>query len=330
MIETIYVESALRAHPLATALGTRFPAARVIECDHYGEVFNRRRQHFRAQKSAPSLLVAEKTGRRVLPVPAGYGLDGADGYYFSHMLNCLYDCRYCFLQGMFRSAHYVLFVNYEDFMQDICAIAGATTQPVWFFSGYDCDSLALEPVTGFAAAFLPLFEELDNAWLELRTKSTQVAALLARTPCERVVTAFSLSPDIVADRFESRTPQLARRLSAAARLADAGWPIALRFDPVILVEDFFKHYGTFFDRVCTALDGVRPHSITLGAFRLPPDYFQRMQRMFPDEALFAGTLEQDRGGVTYPSGDRLRMLDWCRDEIAARWPQTPLYEQGDA
>ena len=31
------------------------------------------------------------------------------------MHNCIYDCRYCFLQGMYRSAHYVVFINYEDY-----------------------------------------------------------------------------------------------------------------------------------------------------------------------------------------------------------------------
>ena len=36
----------------------------------------------------------------------------------------------------------------------------------WFFSGYDCDSLALEPVTGFAASTLDLFEGLPGACLE--------------------------------------------------------------------------------------------------------------------------------------------------------------------
>ena len=35
------------------------------------------------------------------------------------MLNCVYDCRYCFLQGMYRSANYVLFVNYDDFRVQI-------------------------------------------------------------------------------------------------------------------------------------------------------------------------------------------------------------------
>ena len=41
----------------------------------------------------------EELRKLVHPVPATYGIGGDENYYFSHMLNCLYDCRYCFLQG---------------------------------------------------------------------------------------------------------------------------------------------------------------------------------------------------------------------------------------
>jgi hypothetical protein len=42
-------------------------------------------------------------------------------------------------------AHYVLHVNYEDFGTDIdTLLATADGEPCWFFSGYDCDSLAME------------------------------------------------------------------------------------------------------------------------------------------------------------------------------------------
>ena len=174
MIDTIYVEDAVAMHTRSREIIARFKDARIVQCRHYGEVFNRRKQNFRLQKIRPALILARKLNRRVLPVPAGYGIDGARGYYFSHMLNCLYDCRYCFLQGMFRSAHYVLFVNYEEFIADIERVCGETAEDVWFFSGYDCDSLALDPVTGFVDDFVPTFAKLKNAWLELRTKSTQI------------------------------------------------------------------------------------------------------------------------------------------------------------
>ncbi|MDD1611585.1 MAG: DNA photolyase, partial [Methylococcaceae bacterium] len=169
MIETIYIEENLRNHPRVLEVTARFPEARRIICGRYGEVFNPKAQNFRLQKQRPALILAEKFKNFTLPAPSGYGIGASKNYYFSHMLNCLYDCRYCFLQGMYHSAHYVLFVNYEDFQQDIRRIAGLhPDEAVHFFSGYDCDSLALEPVTGFAAHFLPFFAELPNAWLELR------------------------------------------------------------------------------------------------------------------------------------------------------------------
>ncbi len=105
------------------------------------------------QKRRPSLILAKKHGRLVHPTPAGYGIGTARDFYFSHMLNCLYDCRYCFLQGMYRSASFVVFVNYEDFFEAALETAGeAPGEDVCFFSGYDCDSLAFEGVTRFIAS----------------------------------------------------------------------------------------------------------------------------------------------------------------------------------
>ena len=69
------------------------------------------------------------------------------------MLNCVYDCRYCFLQGMYRSANYVLFVNYDDFRVQIEESISSCKGNSIYYSGYDCDSLALEPVSHFCDYF---------------------------------------------------------------------------------------------------------------------------------------------------------------------------------
>ncbi|MFQ5351003.1 MAG: hypothetical protein ACE5EG_11220 [Thermoanaerobaculia bacterium] len=118
-IRRIYVEQAVAGHPRALAVRRRFPGAEMVPCERWGEVFNRRHQSFRLQKRRPALILAQKHGRAVLEALPGYGIGGARNFYFSHMLNCLYYCRYCFLQGMFRSAHYVLFVNYEAFQRAV-------------------------------------------------------------------------------------------------------------------------------------------------------------------------------------------------------------------
>ena len=94
------MERAIAEHELAQRIIARVSGTPVITIDRYGEVFNRAGQNFRLQKRAPALILAKKHGKTVLPAPEGYGFEQGRGFYFSHMLNCLYDCRYCFLQGM--------------------------------------------------------------------------------------------------------------------------------------------------------------------------------------------------------------------------------------
>ena len=71
------------------------------------------------------------------------------------MLNCIYDCKYCFLRGLYNSAHHVFFVNFEDFIEDIEATIKKhkSNEPIIFFSGYDSDSLVFDFMTGFVSTF---------------------------------------------------------------------------------------------------------------------------------------------------------------------------------
>ena len=317
MIDTLYIEENLLNHPRALDIAARFPHARRIPCGRYSEVFNPKAQNFRLQKQRPALILAEKFKNFALPAPAGYGIGARRNYYFSHMLNCLYDCRYCFLQGMYQSAHYVLFVNYEDFEQDIRRLCRShPEEDVHFFSGYDCDSLALEPVTGFAAHFLPFFATLPNAWLELRTKSTQIRTLLTRTPLPRCVVAFSLSPDTVAEKVEHKAPSLQRRLEAICKLQDLGWTLGLRFDPVIFQSGYQTQYRQFFDTVFARVDPDRLHSVSLGSFRLPEHYFKKMQKLYPDERLFAGPLQAVDGMIGYDRSRETDMINFCSELLS--------------
>jgi len=241
MIETIYIEENVKDHPRTAEICQRYNKATRIYCDRYTDVFNNASQNFRAQKQQPSL-------------------------YFSHMLNCLYDCRYCFLQGMYRSANYVVFVNYEDFFQEITNISNSHNQDCWFFSGYDCDSLAMEPVTGFMQHALPVIAKIPNAHLEIRTKSTQVRELLHTTPNGNVVVAFSFTPEPISNSLEHRVPTVDKRIQAMAKVAQHGWNI---------------------------------HSVSYGSFRLPKPYFKKMVKLYPHEKLFALPLTENQSTVSF-------------------------------
>jgi len=291
-----YIEEEVRDTPRVKAILSRLSDTPIVDIGRYGEVFNRNAQNFRLQKQNPALILAKKHGNLVLPSPADYGFNENPSFYFSHMLNCVYDCRYCFLQGMYRSANYVLFTNYEDFASEIDRTASDKTGAV-FYSGYDCDSLALEPVSGFIDYFVPWFSRHTDTTLELRTKSTQVRKLQKFEPLDNCVIAMSFTPEPDHRRWELRVPAIAKRLDALARLQRQGWQIALRFEPLIYSDRFREHYQTLFAGVFSKLNTTDLHSVSIGQFRMPKNFYSRVASLYPDEALFARKFQLQDGQV---------------------------------
>ena len=327
MTDTIYIEEAALDFAKTQEILARYPKARKITIERYGEVFNPRAQNFRLQKQNPALILAVKHEGFVLPAPLDYNIGGEHNFYFSHMMNCVYDCRYCFLQGMYQSANYVVFVNFEDFFAGITATQRRLPEPDrgWFFSGYDCDSLAFEPVTGFVDAALGHFGKHPQSMLELRTKSTQIRPLLRRDPMDNVVVAFSLSPDAVVSRWEARTPSLSKRLLAAARLAEQGWQIGLRFDPVVVTKDSIAAYKTLIGQTFAALPSSSVHSVSLGPFRLPKPFYKKLVRIYPEESLFAADTQTTGNMVSAAPEQESALLQACRDAILDNIPASKYF-----
>lgn len=326
MIDTIYIEEAVLEHPRACRILARYPKAARVVCRRYGEVFNRRAQNFRLQKRRPALILARKFDHLVLDAPAGYGIGGERNFYFSHMLNCAYDCRYCFLQGMYQSAHYVVFVNFEDFENSIDARLGQSPDTdAYFFSGYDCDSLVFESMTGFARHFVPFFACRPRAWLELRTKSVQVRGLLDIPAAPNVVVAFSMTPQPLANALEQGVPPVARRIAAMRRLAQRGWSLGLRFDPLIHHREFRSLYSQLFEAVFSAVPPESVHSVSLGPLRFPKAMFDTIAKLYPDEPLFASPFAQRNGMVSYGSELEQSMHEFCRGALAQYVPQARLF-----
>jgi len=314
-MDTIYIERDVLALPRTRNILERYPSARHIEIDRYTDVFNSTAQNFRTQKKHPALILAKKFGKRVLPTPADYHIGGEHNYYFSHMLNCVYDCRYCFLQGMYRSANYVVFVNFDDFFDDIESQSDKHKKTSWYFSGYDCDSLALEPMTGFIQACLDRFESIPNAMLEIRTKSTQIRQLLNRPAIENCVIAYSLSPAEIAKEEEHKTPSLEKRIDSLKALQSHGWKIGLRFDPLLRADNFETLYSKMFDDVFSAIDARKVHSVSLGPFRLPKPFYKRMIRLYPDSKLLSAEMNFRDNMISYDAESEQHMLQYCETQL---------------
>jgi len=313
MIDTIYIEEGAEELPKSREILSRFPKATVIPCKHYKEVFNPSNQSFRLQKKNPALILAQQRGKLTHTIPQSYGVGGKHNFYFSHLLNCLYDCRYCFLQGMHPSAHYLLFVNFDHFKAEIKKISNSMDDECWFFSGYDCDSLALESVTGFASDFLPFFREIPNAWVELRTKSVAIQSLQKIAPLERAVVAFSFTPQEISTQLEKGVPSVKTRIAAMQKVAEQGWKVGLRIDPILDCKDFENRYFNLFREIFENVPEKAIHSISMGAFRMPKGFYKKTEKQYPEEALFAGGFHTENGYTGYLTETETRLKKKCKN-----------------
>ena len=317
MIDTIFIEREILDHERTKAVLSKFPKSNRVIISRYQEVFNKRTQNFRLQKKQPALILANKHKNFVLPAPAEFGIGAEKNFYFSHMYNCLYDCRYCFLQGMYSSANYVLFINYEDFYSNIKrTIRNNIGDRMTFFSGYDCDSLAFEKISGFVKNTLPIFSGLEDVDLELRTKSVQLEPLLSLEPQKNCIVAFSLMPEELAKCLDNKAPSVSRRIAALCRLAERGWPIGLRFDPLIYSYDWKERYKGLIGSLLEILPDESIHSISYGPLRFPKKMYNEIFKLYPDEGLFSFSMKEAGGVVSYGKLIEDEMSDFLLSQLS--------------
>ncbi|NBO24060.1 MAG: DNA photolyase [Chlamydiae bacterium] len=325
-IHQIYVEKDLLNHKKVAQIKNRFPSVELVVIDKYQEIFNRTKQNFRLQKQNPCLILAKKHGNFIHPIPDSFKIGHDLNYYFSPVLNCPFDCRYCFLQGLNRSSHYVLFVNDEDFKGSITkTIESNLDQSIGFFSGYDSDSLALNSLSNFAEDYLPFFETFQNIQCEVRTKSVHIQPLLNLKTIKNTLVAYTLNPEEIIERDEKKTPRLSNRLEAIEKLQKVGYKIGLRFDPMMAIENGLNIYSRFFDQVFDRVEAKGVHSVTIGTFRLPKGVYQNYSKLDPLDfrlALLEETKEQE---YRYASRWLDPLFDLAIDKISKHIPQELIY-----
>ncbi len=315
----LYIERGADEYPLTRRIRDRFAKARVVEIDDYKAVFARPRQRFQAQKESMKLILAVKKDRFLYE---GSGnsqrFSHEDFYYNTLMFNCVYNCDYCYLQGMYPSANIVVFVNLEDYFEATReGIRGRSSpsQPFYLCISYDTDLLAFESVVPYCRAWIEFAHAEPDLLVEIRTKSAAYRAIGDLPPTDRVILAWTLSPEPVAVRYEHGTAPLRQRLGAARSAIDDGWPVRLCFDPVLAVPSWESVYGDLVEEVFRRIDPAAVRDVTVGVFRLAKSHFQRMRRQRRDTPLLYDEFVQEDTTVTYPAERREEMAAFMRRRL---------------
>lgn len=319
----IYTEERAAVYPVAQHVLSRFPEAIRVMIRHYKDVFNRPHQNFRCQKASTKLILAVKQEPFLYPgseVCEDFG--HPNFYYTSPVLNCIYDCDYCYLQGLYPSANIVIFVNIEDFFKAVDR--QLENGPLYLCPSYDTDLLALEGIVPYASRWIEFAATRQGLCIELRTRSANYSAIAHLKPAEQVILAWSLSPGEVARRYERLAPPLKARLTAINAALQDGWQVRLCFEPLLKVYNWQQVYGEFLDEVFSILPAEKIFDANIGVFRMSKEQFKRISRMRSDTDVFAfPTVCRDGGVVTYEDERSLR--DFFYQQLKKYLPEEKIY-----
>ena len=325
----IYIESKAQGFNLTKKCIRNFPKAKIIEISDYKSIFNRPRQDFQTQKQSMKLILAIKKppyiykGTDILQ-DGGY----KNFYYNTPMLNCLYNCSYCFLQGMYSSANIVVFVNEID-MQD--AVKNEIVkrvhkdQPLMLSISYNTDLMAFEnilPITKNWIQFAKLNLDLN---LEIRTKSGLYHSIKDIESSDQIVLAWTLSPDKVVRKYELNTPPLSKRISAIKLALKDGWKVRLCFDPILYYNNWENDYLELFNEVKSSLNLDQVLDITVGTFRMSNDYFNRIRKSKPNSGLFYQNYKNENGIVSIDSKKKNSIFKLVSDNFSNYLPQNKIH-----
>lgn len=302
IFNSLYVEEAALPYPLTQTLLRRFAGIPVISIRHYKDVFNRANQPFRHQKQHQAMILAVKREPFLYQGPAICQSFGASRFYYtSLMLNCIYDCTYCYLQGLYPSANLVAFVNIGDFQ---AAIADkAAKESLYLAASHDTDLIALHGVIPYLDELRPFLAGQANLLMEIRTKSANPAFFSQYPPLPSMIVAFTLTPEALGRRYEKGTPTLEARLAAIQTAIRRGFQVRLCFDPVMIGPEWDDLYEPFFNQVFSSVDPRTIVDVGYGFFRMPRDLFARIEKQRADSPLFAAPYA-DQGGVLSYDPDR--------------------------
>jgi spore photoproduct lyase len=277
----IYVEEDIKNNPFTKEILSKFPKAEIIEIDHYKDKFNSYSQNFRTQKNSQKLILAKKETPFLYEASDLIQKQDINFLYTTPMLNCIYDCHYCFLQGMYPSSNIVLFVNLEDFFEEVEKYL-KTHNNLFLSISYDTDILAVENIFGIAKKWIE-FAKDKPLKIEIRTKSINIDNLPLN---KNVILSFSLSPDEVILKYELKTPNLNQRIKAIKKVIAKGYKPSIAIDPIIKIPNYKKVYKEMIDKIFSEINPQDIESIIFGTFRMNSTQFKTIKKSLVSDLMY--------------------------------------------
>ncbi len=241
----IYIENNVKNLQSTKDIIKKFPKADILEIENYKNIFDKNIWY----NLDENILILAESPKNIMPkAPDWYWFNTKHAYFLKTSLNCLFDCKYCYLKWMFKNNFPVIFVDYDNMKEKInkkIKSIDSQEEIAMYISNYS-DLQAFDALSNFNKNFLNFFDKYPNLIVETRTKSSNINSLLEldNIPTNTEI-AFSLNPQIIIDNFEYKTSSLEKRIEAINKLLTKWFKVWIRFLPLIPYWEWERIYEDF-------------------------------------------------------------------------------------
>lgn len=292
----IFIEEEAKDYSLTKSILLFFPLARKISIKRikdYTEVHRRGSLIDDYNKRSENLFLIKERYDFLKPCPCSRGVVGC-GYYILNLgFGCISECSYCFLQSYTNVSGIVIPVNIGDFLSALEKFLKNNKRNIRIGTGEFTDSLALDDLTGFSRVLIEFFSKVDNATLELKTKSSKIENILDLEHNRNTVISWSLNPQSLIDSDEWRSSIFKERLKAAQRCCEMGYLVGFHFDPIIYSAEWEVLYKEVVERLFEEIAPGNIAWISLGTFRFSPSLKTVIEQRFPESKILDQELVLD-------------------------------------
>lgn len=325
----IYIEEDAFNYEITEYILKKFNKSNVIKIKHYKDIFNRTKQNFILQSKCKKLILAIKRDNFFYE---GSQLCHNYGYehfiYSSTMMNCVYNCEYCFLSGMYQTSNVVVFVNFDDFKYNLINYKNKLKDKnaqIYLSVSFETDLLAFENIVPYTKMWIEFAKQNKEYAVEIRTKSANFNYISKLEKVNNVILSWTLSPNEIIELFEKGTPKLEQRLCNIRKAVDNKWKVRLCFDPLIYTKNFKEIYSKFIFEVIKSFENDEIFDISIGAFRMPVDYFKRIKKSMLYSSLYYFPYENIKGVIGYNKDLENEMIDFVKDNLLKKFDEGKIF-----
>jgi spore photoproduct lyase len=249
--------------------------------------------------------------------------------------SCSGMCEYCYLSTTLGKRPYIrIYVNIDEILEKAKLYIADRSPGITLFEGAaTSDPIPTEYLTGLLRHTINFFGEQALGRFRFVTKFSNVNSLLDARHNGHTRFRFSINVESVINKYEHSTPPLEERLSAAIKVAEAGYLVGFIIAPLFLFDGWRQEYGQLISRLAAspALRSLEDLTFELITHRFTSRAKANILSVFPQTTL---PMEEENrkfkygqfgyGKFVYEKETIIDIREYMTDQIKRQFPGSSI------